>query len=56
MIVARKRAAYVDPFDRVCPGLGNNPATTDPKEAPQSVADTRKPRKRIRPDSPYKRR
>ncbi len=34
MIVARKGAAYVDPFDRICHGLGlyKQPATTDSKE------------------------
>ena len=48
MIVAQ--ATYVDPFDRVCHGLGISPSTTDPKEAQQSLADRtirRNPRQAI---------
>ena len=45
MIAAgRTRATYVGPFDRICRGLGalSRPATTDSKEAWNSVADQRR--------------
>lgn len=45
MIVTGCPTAYVDPFDRICHGLGNEPATTDPKEAHFSVPDRRNTRK-----------
>lgn len=48
MIVAGRPTAYVDPFDRICHGLGNEPATTDPKEAHFSVPDRRNTRKTAR--------
>ena len=45
MIAAgRTRTTYVGPFDRICRGLGalSRPATTDSKEAWNSVADQRR--------------
>lgn len=48
MIAVSRLPAYVDPFDRICHGLGNKPATTDPKEAHLSVPDRRITRKNVR--------
>jgi len=39
---APKHLAYVGPFDRICHGLGTNPATTDSKEAAPSLPDLAK--------------
>lgn len=33
MIVARERAAYVDPFDRICHGLGCNTRNYRPERS-----------------------
>ena len=49
LVGGRGRAAYVDPFDHICHGLGpRGPATTDSKEALSILPDHHMSRKHTR--------